>query len=141
MRHQESRLQSTCVRWFRMQFPEYAYMLISVPNGVATTATQGRILKAEGMVAGASDLLLLVPRHGYGCLCIEMKNDKGRQSNSQKIWQRQAEKAGNLYVVVRNFDQFRAITSNYLGLPIGIEAEREQLKKVYGKIAKEENLQ
>jgi len=130
MRHQESRLQAACCRWFRMQFPEYAYMLISVPNGVATTATQRRILKAEGMVAGASDLLLLVPRHGYGCLCIEMKTEKGRQRDSQVIWQRQAEKAGNLYVVVRNFDQFRAIVCNYLGITDGIYAEREHLKEI-----------
>ena len=114
MRHIESRLQQACVNWFRLQYPEYAFMLISVPNGVATTATQGRILKREGMVAGVADLLLLVPRHGKGCLAIEMKTGKGVQRESQKIWQQQAEKAGNVYVIVRSFEQFRSVVCDYL---------------------------
>ena len=102
------------MNWFRLQYPEYAFMLISVPNGVATTATQGRILKREGMVAGVADLLLLVPRHGKGCLAIEMKTGKGVQRESQKIWQQQAEKAGNVYVIVRSFEQFRSVVCDYL---------------------------
>ena len=72
MRHEESHLQQACVRWFRLQYPQHAQLLIAVPNGVRTSATQGRILKAEGMLAGVADLLLLLPRHGYGCLCIAL---------------------------------------------------------------------
>lgn len=128
MKHSESRLQQSCVRWFRLAYPEYSWCLISVPNGVATSATQGRILKAEGMVAGASDLLLLVPRHGFGCLCLEFKTKDGRQSDSQKIWQRETEKVGNKYVIIRSFDQFRAVTEEYLGYANGIETERKTLK-------------
>lgn len=114
MKHAESRLQQACVLWFRLQYPEYAKLLISVPNGVATSATQGRILKAEGMMAGAADLLLLIPHGGYGCLCLEMKTEKGRQSESQKVWQSAAEKAGNKYVVVRSFDDFKDVVDDYL---------------------------
>ena len=130
MRHVESRTQSAFVYWFRHAYPEYAYMLLSVPNGVATSATQGRILKAEGMVAGASDLLLLVPRHGYGCLCLEFKTEKGRQSESQKIWQREAEKAGNKYAVIRSFDQGKEEVEAYLGEGEGVKEEREALRMV-----------
>ena len=114
MNHSESRLQQSCVYWFRLAYPEYAWCLISVPNGVATSATQGRILKAEGMVAGAADLLLLVPRHGYGCLCIEMKTEKGRQRDSQKAWQEHVEAAGNKYVICRSFDDFREAVDGYM---------------------------
>ena len=140
MRHEESRTQSACVRWFRLQYPEYAYMLIAVPNGARTSESQARILKAEGMVAGAADLLLLVPRHDFGCLCLETKTDKGRQSDSQKMWQMQAEKAGNLYAVYRNFDQFRAIVSDYLGENNLSDTERArmELRKVYAKVCREE---
>ncbi len=106
MRHPEHQLQTACVRWFRLQYPEYASLLIAVPNGVRTSATQARVLKAEGMLAGVADLLLLLPRHGYGCLCIEMKTDKGRQSDTQKAWQQAAEKAPNKYVVCRNITEF-----------------------------------
>ena len=114
MRHEESHLQQACVRWFRYQYPQHAQLLIAVPNGVRTSATQGRILKAEGMLAGVADLLLLLPRHGYGCLCIEMKTDKGRQSDSQKQWQQATEQAPNKYVVCRDFYDFKQQIETYL---------------------------
>lgn len=115
MRHAESKIQQACIRWFRYAFPEYAYCLIAVPNGVATTQSQGRILKAEGMVAGAADLLLLVPQQGYGCLCMEMKTPTGRQQLTQKIWQKEIEKVGNKYVIVRSLEEFCQIVCEYLG--------------------------
>lgn len=113
--HQESRSQSACVRWFRLQYPEYDKLLISVPNGVATSATQGRILKAEGMVAGAADLLLLLPNRNHPYLCIEMKTDKGRQSPAQKEWQQAVEnKALARYAVVRSVEEFMTLITDYL---------------------------
>ena len=116
MRHEESHLQQDCVRWFRYQYPEHAQLLIAVPNGVRTSATQGRILKAEGMLAGVADLLLLLPRHGYGCLCIEMKTTKkgSCQSDSQKQWQQATEQAPNKYVVCRDFYDFKQQIETYL---------------------------
>jgi len=116
MRHIESRQQSAYVRWFRLQYPELSWLLFSVPNGVATSATQARIAKAEGMVAGVSDLILLHPS-GDGQdpgLCIECKTEKGRQSDSQKIWQKKVEAVGYKYVVVRSFDDFLHEISQFL---------------------------
>lgn len=114
MRHDESKLQQSCVRWFRLVHPEYAYMLFAVPNGGARSATEGKMLKAEGVMAGVSDLILLVPRQGYGALCIEMKTAKGVQRETQKVWQQEAEHNGNKYVVVRSFDDFKQAVEEYL---------------------------
>ena len=121
MKHTESKTQSACVRWFRYQYPQYAKLLISVPNGVATTATQGRILKAEGMVAGASDLLLLLPNKSHPFLCIEFKTEKtentkkGYQSKEQKEWQHAVEEyAFARYVVVRRKEEFIELITDYL---------------------------
>lgn len=116
MRHNESRVQRASVRWFRLQYPELSYLLFSVPNGIYTTEVQGRIAKEEGMVAGVSDLLLLHPSgdgafHG---LCIEFKTPKGRQSDNQKRWQHEVEKAGYKYVVVRSFDDFLREIASFL---------------------------
>lgn len=134
MRHAESKIQQACIRWFRYQFSEYAYCLIAVPNGVATTQSQGRILKAEGMVAGAADLLLLVPRQGYGCLCIEMKTKTGTQRLTQKIWQKEVEKVGNKYVIVRSFEEFCQVVCKYLdrGNVSSVMNERQILKELLG---------
>lgn len=114
MNHYESKLQQACVRYFRLAYPEYGYMLFAVPNGGSRNAVEARILKAEGVVAGVADLILLVPRSGYGALCIEMKIGKNTQTDNQKLWQHETEKAGNKYVVVRRFDDFRQVIEKYL---------------------------
>ena len=106
MRHDESNLQIACVRWFRLQYPSIAPLLFSVPNGGRRDAVTGAIIKAEGAVAGVSDLLLLLPSKNYHGLCIEMKTKTGKQSDAQKVWQKAGEEAGYKYVVVRDRGNF-----------------------------------
>lgn len=114
MRHIESRTQQECVRWFNLAYRQYEGLLFACPNGVATTATQGRILKAEGMVAGVSDLLLLVPNREYHGLCIEMKSKTGVQRTTQKIWQQKVESQGYRYVIARDFMTFKQVVDEHL---------------------------
>lgn len=114
MRHNESIIQQNCVTWFRLQYPQLAIMLFAVPNGGLRRRIEAAIMKAEGMTAGVSDLILLVPSKGYHSLCIEMKTEKGRQTERQKQWQRQAERYGNKYVICRSFDEFREEITAYL---------------------------
>lgn len=114
MRHLESSLQTSCVRWFRYQYPQFARLLFAVPNGGARSQVTGAILKAEGVVAGVSDLLLLVPNgHAHG-LCIEMKTRTGRQSESQKEWERDVRWQGYEYTVCRSIDDFVEKVNGYL---------------------------
>lgn len=117
MKSREAEIQAACVRWFRYQFPKMAKLLIAVPNGGSRDAREAVNLKIQGVVAGVSDLLLLTPRKGFGCLCIEMKTETGKQSELQAEWQIEAEKSGNKYVLCRNFDQFRNEVLNYLNTP------------------------
>lgn len=118
MKHLESTLQRAFVRWFRLRYPDYALNLTSVPNGGLRNKTEAALLKAEGMTAGAADLLLLVPRGCYGSLGLEFKTlSKGsRQSEAQKTWQRSFEQAGNKYVIVRTLEEAMMVTENYLNL-------------------------
>lgn len=113
--HEESRLQRACKAWFDLAHPKLAPLLFAVPNGGRRNAREAAIMKAEGVVAGVADLLLLVPRGDRGALCVEMKTGKGRQSAAQREWQRAAEAAGNRYVVCRSLDGFRAAVEEYLG--------------------------
>lgn len=108
--------QVKCVTYFRNSYPEYSRLLFAVPNGGARTKTTAAKLKAEGVVAGVSDLILLVPRGQYHGLCIEMKTEKGKQSEEQKVWQELVTEQGYLYVVIRSFDDFIELTNYYLGL-------------------------
>lgn len=118
-RHEESHLQRQCVAWFRLQYPKLARLLFAVPNGGGRSKVEAGIMKAEGVTAGVSDLILLVPRGGHGALCIEMKTDSrgSRQSEAQKVWQKDVESQGYMYVVVRTLDEFMKVVRHYLSLP------------------------
>lgn len=112
----EAGLQSSCIEWFRLQFPKLEPLLFAIPNGGWRNKIEAANLKRQGVRAGVADLILLFPKGGHGSLCIEMKYKKGRQQESQKDWQRIAEAAGNKYVVCRTLDEFMREVKNYLGV-------------------------
>ena len=112
---EEHRIQVSCVRWFRLKYPNLAARLFAVPNGGRRDGITGARLKEEGVLAGVADLVLLVPNAKYHALLIEMKTPKGRQSDSQRAWQLAV--AGNddyLYVVVRSLEEFIKVIEEYL---------------------------
>lgn len=114
MRNIESQLQKNCVMWFRLQYPKLRSLLFAVPNGGARSAVTGAILKAEGVVRGVADLLLLIPTRQYHGLAIEMKAPKGRQSAEQREWQRAVTLQGYKYIVCRSFADFVEQINGYL---------------------------
>lgn len=105
--------QRACVKWFRLQYPQLSKNLISIPNGYQTSAIQARIAIAEGLTAGAADLVLFYPSHGFHALFIEMKTPKGRQSPKQKEFQAHVERFGYQYIICRSLDEFRAKITEY----------------------------
>ena len=110
----EHRLQCACVRWFRLAYPQHRHNLFAVPNGGYRTPATAAKIKAEGALPGVSDLILLIARGGYHGLLIEMKTDKGRQSEAQREWQRLIEADGYKYVVVRSIEEFIKVVTDYL---------------------------
>ena len=112
---EEHRIQCTCVRWFSLQYPQLDGRLFAVPNGGRRDAVTAAKLRAEGVVPGVSDLILLKSNHRYGALLIEMKTAKGRQSASQRWWQSViSENDEYKYVVCRSFDDFMREVTDYL---------------------------
>jgi len=125
----ESQIQRACVRWFRLQYPEIEPLFFSVPNGGYRMATTAKIMKAEGQRAGVADLILLLPRQGYGALCIEMKRGKGRQSDAQKEFQRLCDQHGQKYVVCRSLEDFMREVREYLGGEYAENANKRVLRR------------
>ena len=122
----ESSLQAACVQWFRLQHPSLRPLYLSIPNGVPLgTASAAQFIR-EGLTAGAADTILLVPASGYHGLCIEFKiavdewhggrrtTRKTYQTPEQKRWQEAVEARGYRYEVVRTFDEFRRLVTDYL---------------------------
>ena len=112
MKHNESTQQTKCVKWFRTYYPDY--VLFAVPNGGNRSAITGAILKAEGVMPGVADLFLAHASCGLHGLFIEMKDTKGRQSDSQKAFEEKALAAGYGYVVCRSFEEFQDEIQQYI---------------------------
>lgn len=112
---EEHRIQCSCVRWFTLKYPQYRGLLFAVPNGGRRDAVTGAKLKAEGVIAGVSDLIFLKRNSRYCGLLIEMKKPKGKQSESQKEWERIINTSGEFkYVRCHSFDQFRHEVEEFL---------------------------
>lgn len=113
-REDEHRIQCACVRWFRLKYSSLYHLLFAVPNGGVRDKVTGAKMKAEGVLAGVADLILLVPNARYHGLCIEMKTKTGRQSDSQKIWETHVVGQGYRYAVCRSLDDFMTTIQDYL---------------------------
>lgn len=112
---EEHCIQRSCVRWFNLKHQSLKGRLFAVPNGGKRDARTAAKLKEEGVVAGVADLILLTPNRFYGALLIEMKTSSGRQSTSQKEWERIVTDKGEYkYVVCHSLDDFINEVDNYL---------------------------
>lgn len=113
---EEHNIQTSCVKWFRLQYPQYANLLYAVPNGSYKSRAAAGMMKAEGLTAGVADLCLALPRGRFGALYIEMKQRGNYQQQNQKEWQRLCEKNGNIYKVCHTIEEFMITVNEYLRL-------------------------
>lgn len=111
----EHYIQCECVRYFNLRYPYLRGRLFAVPNGGRRDVVTGARLKAEGVVAGVSDLILLKKNRYYGALLIEMKKRTGKQSESQKQWEQLVCADGEFkYVKCHSFDDFKREVDDFL---------------------------
>lgn len=112
----EDKLQIACKYWFDCQYPQYRLLLHHSPNEglLMKHDRDGAKRKAMGMRAGFPDFIFLLPNRFYPYLALELKSEKGRQSDHQKEYQLAVEKAGGLYVIIRTLEQFIETINNYL---------------------------
>tara|TARA_R110000868_G_scaffold310381_1_gene571609 strand:- start:189 stop:542 length:354 start_codon:yes stop_codon:yes gene_type:complete len=111
----EDVIQQKCVIWFRNNYglktQTPRYILFSVPNSGKDVKEQS-YKKATGMMPGVSDLILLMP-NGV-TIFIEMKTEKGRQSDSQTEFENAVKQLGFVYIVCRSFEQFQLEINNLI---------------------------
>ncbi len=110
----ESQIQKDFVAWFRKRYPEIEPLFFAVGNGGRRNAWTAKIMKDEGVRAGVSDLILLIPKHGYAGLLIETKKPDGKQSESQKEFERLATKYKYLYKICRSLPEFQKLMMWYI---------------------------
>lgn len=114
MKHPESILQSTCKKWFDLQYPKYKRLLFAIPNGGSRNKIEAAIMKGEGVEPGVSDMMLALPRNGWPGAFIEMKWGKNTLSEHQETWLELVKKQGYAIAVIYTFDEFMNFIERYL---------------------------
>ena len=111
MKHQESKLQQECVKWFRYQYPKR--IIFAIPNGGKRGIITASIMKAEGVLAGVPDLFIPEPTKYFSGLFIEMKSDTGKLSRNQIAMLSQLAGRGYHVVICRTVTEFMDSVNEY----------------------------
>lgn len=121
MNHKESQLQRACVKWFDLQYPVYKQLLFAIPNGGKRNVLEASIMQAEGVRAGVADMFFSIAKHrlfkgsvDYYGLYIEFKIGNNKQSAHQVLFQNFVEDERYKYIIIRSFDEFKALIESYL---------------------------
>lgn len=109
MQYSEDKIQQEIVLWFKnnycLKHHNPRYCIFSVPNGGTRNKLEAIRLKSTGLLAGVSDLIVLYDKLYF----IEVKTDKGRQSDKQKDFEKVVSSLGYEYKLVRSLDDFKRI--------------------------------
>jgi hypothetical protein len=84
---------------------KYIGCVFSVPNGGLRKAIDMVMLKREGLLTGASDVVIMLPNK---VIFMEFKTDNGKQSQKQKDFQAVCGMLGLEYYLVRS--SFEAVS-------------------------------
>lgn len=99
---EEHRLQVAIVQYMRLrQYQNKDFIYFAVPNGGWRNPTVAAKLKAEGVRAGVSDLIIIKQGKVF---FVELKTPTGKQSDSQKIFEQEVKKQGFDYLIWRSVD-------------------------------------
>jgi hypothetical protein len=120
MKQSEHDEQAAVVDYLQKTYPNVLFW--SNPNGahlagnIRQRSAQMNKLKAEGFLAGISDLTIFESRCGYSCLFIEMKAVNGGNGASEnQLWFiREVEKRGAIGFVCNGYDDVKPIIDQYL---------------------------
>ena len=89
----------------------YVGCVFSVPNGGLRKAIDMVMLKREGLLTGASDVVIILPNK---TIYMEFKTDNGKQSQKQKDFQAVCEMLGHKYYLVWSSFEAVGIVKGYL---------------------------
>jgi hypothetical protein len=106
----EDVLQAAIYRWYHNTYctknnnPKHC--IFSVPNGGFRTSREAMKLKATGLVAGVSDVIVIQPNR---IVFVEVKLEKGKQQQNQIEFENTVKALGFEYYVVRSLEEFKNI--------------------------------
>lgn len=119
----EAEEQKAIVAYFRKAYPQYARSLrVSQSGGYRGAGRKGAIRTAQvtamGGVTGESDISILIPRGGFGCLLLEHKSDEAMRgaTEGQLDYIRYHNEIGNKALVTKGVGMAIATIDEYMAL-------------------------
>lgn len=109
----EHDLQVACLKWFKLQYPEY-WFIHHIPNERKQSPIAGKRAKDLGTLAGVADVFLPVAKKGFHGFYFEFKSKKGAMTEAQVKFKFEVEKQGYEYELVRDFNDFKVLINNYI---------------------------
>jgi hypothetical protein len=107
----ESNLQQEIFIYYNNSFclkhHENRAIIFSIPNGGTRNIREAVALKKTGLLAGASDLIVITPKGKL--MFVELKINKGKQSDAQIDFQQRVENLGFEYHIVKSLEEFKKI--------------------------------
>jgi hypothetical protein len=105
----ENIIQQQIYLWFNNNYCLKSHknrcMIFSVPNDSINAIETKRKINT-GLLKGASDLIVVLPNK---ILFVEIKTEKGIQSENQKNFQKRIEVLGYEYHLIRSLEQFQKL--------------------------------
>ena len=114
----EGQQQIALIKWFKYQYQ--GKIIFAIPNGAMLGGNKYalmRKMKQEGLLPGASDLFIPIPKGNYCGLFIEMKNLGAtvcKVSEDQKWFLDEMRIAGYAAEWAAGFDKAKDIIENYM---------------------------
>lgn len=117
----ENQIQQQIFIWFNntycLKFQEPRGIIFSVPND-SINAIETKRKKQTGLLRGASDMIIILPNGKL--IFVEIKTEKGVQSEYQKYFQNRVEKLGYKYLLIRSLKQFQDEITTHIITPNNI---------------------
>ncbi len=96
----EDTIQESIIREVRHLYPNS--LIYAIPNGGKRNSREASRLKKQGVLSGVSDLHLI---HNKKIYFIEVKKDKGRQTDNQMLFESIVKSNGFEYWIVKSADE------------------------------------
>jgi hypothetical protein len=104
----ESKLQQQIFEWYNNNYCLKHHsprgMIFAIPNGGTRNKLEAITLKATGLLAGASDLIIIFPNGQL--VFLELKTDTGKQSDKQIEFEKRVTELGFEYKLIRSLEEF-----------------------------------
>ena len=116
----EAQEQAALFKWARMQAVRHPALelMYAVPNGGKRDRIEAARLKAQGVLAGVTDVVLPCARGGYFGLYLEMKREDGGVISAKQRWfEGRVIEEGYAYAMCAGWDMARVVILRYLSQP------------------------